>query len=98
MDRKQAIAKNMEKGDDFLTAYARMVDDVAKNDKGFQALKAKAQAAGTDQERSRVYDEMAAYAQQGILGDIVGDLQAKRVCLPLCPIWAPLKCWLCAMP
>ena len=78
VDRKQAIAKNMEKGDDFLTAYARMVDDVAKNDKGFQALKAKAQAAGTDQERSRVYDEMAAYAQQGILGDIVGDLQAKK--------------------
>ena len=78
VDRKQAIAKNMEKGDDFLTAYARMVDDVAKNDKGFQTLKAKAKAAGTDQERSQVYDEMAAYAQQGILGDIVGDLQAKK--------------------
>lgn len=78
VDRKAEVEKYMYSGDDFLTANARMLNKVVENDAHFQALKKKAVAAQTDADKSRVYEEMAGYTAQGVVGDIYTDVQARK--------------------
>lgn len=78
VNRKQAVEKYMNQGEDNLSAYAHVIDDVAKNDKHYQALKQKVANAKNDAEKASVINEMAEYTKQGIIGEIVTDVQARK--------------------
>ncbi len=78
IDRGTEVTKNMNGGDDFIEGYARMMNKAVENDKGFQALKQKAAAEKTDEGRARVLNEMAGYTEQGVIGDVVADIQARK--------------------
>ena len=83
VDRKTEVEKNMSKGDDYLTATARMVKGVVEKDAHFRDLQNKARNAGSEADKGRIYGEMAAYTAQGIIGDNYMDVQARKALLAI---------------
>ncbi|AXF86396.1 hypothetical protein DTO96_102150 [Ephemeroptericola cinctiostellae] len=78
INRKKSVDKYMNQGDDFLTAYARTVQDAAKRDPEFVKKMADIRATKGDDERKQKMEELAGYTEQGVVGNVVSDLQARK--------------------
>lgn len=77
INRDKAVKGYMDKGEDYSAAYAHVIDDAAKKDKGYQDLMRKVAGAKNDAERNALL-EKAAYSEQGAVGNLITDVEARK--------------------